>query len=93
MSRSHPPCVNYVWLIALAALIGLALSACARTPPPEPVKVMVPTPCLKEKVAEPVYPVALPGDGLFVRVQKLLAERELRIAYEGELKAAESACL
>lgn len=72
---------------------ALAVAACAHTPPPDPVKVEVPIPCLKQKVAEPVYPVVDPSDGLFVRVQKLLAERELRKAYEGELKAAETACV
>jgi hypothetical protein len=81
-------------LRALILVAGAALAvACTRTPPPDPVKVVIPTPCLKQPVAKPAYPQVLPGDGLFTRVQKLLAERELRIAYEGEMEAAESACL
>ena len=78
-------------LFPLLAVPALAVASCAHMPP-EPVKVMVPVECKVKVVAEPIYPVVQPGDGLFVRVQKLLAERELRIAYASELKAANAAC-
>jgi hypothetical protein len=71
---------------------ALLLSACGRTPPPEPIKVMVPVPCIATKPTKPVYPEAPEAAGLFERVQTLLAERELRMAYEGQLEAALSAC-
>lgn len=80
-------------LFPILATPALAVASCTHTPPPEPVKVVVPVECKVKVVAEPSYPVVQPGDGLFVRTQKLLAERELRIAYEGELKAANSACV
>lgn len=77
-------------LFPILAAPALAMAACAHVP--EPVKVAIPVDCKVKQIVEPTYPTILPGDGLFVRVQKLLAERELRIAYEGELKAANSAC-
>lgn len=77
---------------ALILVAALALPACGRTPPPEPIKVMVPVPCVTNKPVKPNYPEARPDAGLFERVQTLLAERELRIAYEGELEASLSAC-
>lgn len=77
--------------LLLAAGVLAALTGCVQ-PDVEPVKIMVPVPCITERPAEPTYPKIEADDGLFVRVQKLLAERELRIAYEGELKAVLSAC-
>ena len=76
----------------LILLAALALGACSRTPPPEPVKVMVPTPCVSKKPERPNYPIVTPETGLFDRVKALLAERELRRAYEGELEATVNAC-
>lgn len=49
-------------------------------------------PCPSPVVPEPDYPKVRPEDGLFVRVQALLAERELRKAYEAELRAALGKC-
>lgn len=76
----------------LPIALGLAMAGCSRTPPPEPVKVMVPVPCISTMPAKPVYPEVNGDAGLFERVQTLLADRELRIAYEGQLEAALSAC-
>lgn len=76
---------------ALAMVAAIALASCA-TKPVEPVKIMVPVPCITQRPAPPVLPRIVADDTLFQRVQKLLAERELRIAYEGELEAALAAC-
>lgn len=70
--------------------IFLALAGCTTTKVVE-VKVPVPVPCVTEKVEEPVYPVAT-GSTLFERVKVLLAEIEMRKAYELKLKAAVAGC-
>lgn len=75
-----------------ALALGLVLSACAHNPPPDPVKVIVPVPCAAKKPAQPTYPTVAPDAGIFDRVKALLVERELRIAYEGQLEATVSAC-
>jgi len=74
----------------LAALL-LAQGACGGKERP-PVTVPVPVPCIKQMPEKPVYPTVGDGDGLFQRVQKLLAERELRIAYEQRMEATLEAC-
>jgi hypothetical protein len=71
--------------------VGLALTSCAPKHV-DPVKVMVPVPCVTTKPVRPSYPTVRADAGLFERVQQLLAERELRRAYEGELEATLSAC-
>ncbi len=75
--------------LPLAAL--LTLNACG-VPRPQTVSVPVPVSCVSEIPARPDFPAVNKADGLFVRVQKLLAERELRIAYEGKLEAVLAAC-
>lgn len=76
-------------LAALAACVG---------PRPDPVRIPVPVPCIEEAPAKPTYPVfyLAPGTGemeeLFARVQWLLAERELRMAYEAQMEAVIRAC-
>jgi hypothetical protein len=75
------------------ALPFLALvAACGGDKKPLEIRIPVPVPCVAERPARPDYPVIKDGDSIFVRVQKLLAERELRRAYEGELEAALAAC-
>jgi hypothetical protein len=71
--------------------IFLALSACASKPPVE-VSIPVPVPCITTDIPEPVYPSVEADAGLYVRVQALLAERELRKGYEEQLKAAVAGC-
>lgn len=71
--------------------IFLALAACSTTTKTVEVKVPVPVPCVVENVEEPVYPVAT-GQTLFERVKVLLAEIEMRKAYELKLKAAVAGC-
>lgn len=68
---------------AIAA--GLSVIGCATTK-------TVYVPCPPPKIEEPVWPQVKPEDGIFVRVQALLAEREMRRAYEAELKAALGKC-
>ena len=69
----------------------ILLAGCAHKTP-EPQLIPVPTPCISKQPAKPNYPTVAPDAGLFERVQALLAERELRIAYEGEMEAVLSAC-
>jgi hypothetical protein len=71
--------------------IFLAMTACA-TKPAVTVKIPVPVPCITGTIQEPVYPTVEADTGLFERVQALLAERELRMGYEAQLKAAVAAC-
>jgi hypothetical protein len=81
--------------------LTLCLAACASAPPPAPVQiqtVQAPTPvtCAPTVGAAPAYPdtdAALrSAPNLFSRVRLLVAGRRLRMAREGELSAALSAC-
>ena len=72
-------------LVYIMSAASLLLASCA-TPR------LIYVPCPPPVVPEPDYPKAKPDDGLFVRVQALLAERELRKAYEAELRAALGKC-
>lgn len=90
--KTHPPCMNYVWLILLALAACLVLSGCAHHQLPPPVKVLIPVKCAAHKPATPVYPTVTPDAGIYDRVKTILAEREMRIAYEGQLEASVSAC-
>lgn len=71
----------------VAGISVILLGACA-SPKKEYVYVACPPPV----VPEPEYPKVKPEDGIFVRVQALLVERELRKAYEAELRAALGKC-
>jgi hypothetical protein len=66
------------WLILCLALTGCTTTKYLPCPPPV--------------IEEPTYPVVKPEDGIFVRVQALLAEREMRRSYEAELRAALGKC-
>jgi hypothetical protein len=79
----------------------LCLAACASAPPLAPVEVQtvrIPAPigCAPAVGAAPAYPdtdAALKAaPDLFSRVRLLVAGRRLRMAREGELSAALSAC-
>lgn len=81
---------------AFAALLAMptALAGCATTrttPPPTEVKVPVPVPCKIRHIDEPVIPAA-PTNDLAGKVKALIAEIELRVGYEAQLRAAEEAC-
>lgn len=71
--------------------IFLALAGCSSQEVIR-VQVPVPVPCITETIEEPVYPTVVADAGLFERVKVLLAERELRRAYEVKLKAALAGC-
>jgi hypothetical protein len=74
----------------------LLLAGCAAQPVYKPVtvEVPVPVPCRVPVVLHPVWPFqALPAQAaLFEQTRALLAENELRQAYETRLEAALKAC-
>jgi hypothetical protein len=77
----------------LAMLIVLA--GCQHSPTiPTEVKIPVAVPCTVETPAEPAYQFGnlTPEDTIWTKVQVLLSDRQLSIAYETELKAALAAC-
>lgn len=88
----------------LVLLLMLGVTGCATAPPPEPIvktviqTVSVPTPvkCRPAIGPDPAYPdadKALAGvTDVFDGVRLLMAGRALRIAREGELKAALQGC-
>ncbi|CDF86320.1 hypothetical protein PKB_5007 [Pseudomonas knackmussii B13] len=83
------------WLV----LWGLvALAGCAGQVEPEPrtvrVEVPVAVPCRAPAVEEPSWATAMlkKGDSLQVKVRALLAERQQRLGYEAQLRAAVLAC-
>jgi hypothetical protein len=67
------------------------LAGCV-TPQAKVIRMPIPVPCVTETIKEPDFPRVEADAGLFERVQVLLAERELRRGYEGQLKAAIAAC-
>lgn len=76
-----------------ALLIVLLLAGCT-TPAPERVLVPVPVPCRVELPAEPAWATdGLPaGAPLWDLARALLAERQQRIGYETQLRAALESC-
>lgn len=76
-----------------ALLIALLLTGCA-TPAPERVLVPVPVPCRVELPAEPAWATdGLPASApLWDLARALLAERQQRIGYEAQLRAALESC-
>jgi hypothetical protein len=75
----------YIWLLPLIVAFPDATG-------PKIVKIPVPVTCTTPAPKEPEYPAVDPGDGLFVRVQKLLAKATLRDGYEAQLKAWGEGC-
>lgn len=88
----------------LVLLLALGATGCASAPPPEPIvktviqTVNVPTPvrCRPAFGPDPAYPDAdkalTAATDVFDGVRLLMAGRALRMAREGELKAALSGC-
>lgn len=84
----------------IACAVSLLVAGCATQPPPQviekPVRVDVPVsvPCKITPVTRPVFAfgAALPSWGLYDKGRALLADREQRQAYEGQLEAAVRAC-
>lgn len=80
----------------VALLIILLLSACASKGVFTPVEVKVPVsvPCKVHLPAAPAYHLpALPeGAGLLDKVKALIADFELKSAYELQLRAAAESC-
>ena len=80
----------------LVLMLGLAGCAGKVEPQVQYVRVEVPVqvPCHAPEVAVPAWATAglRRTDSLEVKVRALLAERRQRIGYEGQLKAAISAC-
>lgn len=79
-------------LLFILILFSMFLHGCASHSVPKIVQVPVPVTCKTPAPKEPDYPVAVEGDGLYVRVQKKLAEVELRKAYEKQLLAWGGGC-
>ena len=76
--------------LALAGL--LALGACGGPHVPKVVSVPVAVRCQTPKPLTPEYSTIQPDDGLFVRVQKLLANDRLRQGYITQLEAWGQGC-
>ncbi|MFZ5959866.1 hypothetical protein ACOXVJ_20385 [Pseudomonas knackmussii] len=78
--------------------VVVALAGCAGQVEPEPrtvrVNVPVAVPCRAPAVTEPSWATAAlqKGDSLQVKVRALLAERQQRLGYEAQLRAAVLAC-
>ncbi len=87
-------------LTLIAFGVSLLVAGCATQPPPQviekPVRVDVPVPvrCKIAPVPRPAFAfdAALPTWGLYNKGRALLADREQRQAYEGQLEAAVRAC-
>ena len=77
--------------LILSLAVAASLAACATRPASN---IPVPVPCYTEEVPEPDFAFDnLPkGSGIWTQVTTLLADREQRIAYERELKAANRVC-
>lgn len=80
----------------LIAIATLALAGCGATMPtlPEVVKVPVAIPCPVDVPAPPLYQFEnlKPTDTIWTKVQVLLSDRQLAIAYEQELNVALASC-
>jgi hypothetical protein len=76
--------ILFVWLMPFCALLG-----CAHGPK---VEIPVPVTCQTPAPKEPDYQVVKADDGLYIRVQKLLANEQLHTAYEAQLKAWGEGC-
>lgn len=84
-------------IAAVCLVFGVAgLSACASQPPRlQPVNVAVPVPCQQTVPVRPVMPTESlnPGVTLDRFAAAAIAEIERREGYEGELRAALTACV
>lgn len=83
--------MKHMVLLALVAALG----GCAHTQTiPEEVKIPIYVPCKVETPALPDYTfhTLTPDDTIWSKVQALLSDRQLAIAYEAELRAALAAC-
>lgn len=83
--------------LTVAALLAVGLAGCASSPPAvrvQQVRVPVPVPCRVTEPARPLMPTeALALDaGLDAFAAAAIAEIERREGYEGELRAALTAC-
>jgi hypothetical protein len=80
----------------LIAIATLALAGCTATMPklPERVEIPVAIPCPVEVPAVPLYQFGnlKPTDTIWTKVQVLLSDRQLAIAYEQELNVALASC-
>jgi hypothetical protein len=83
--------MKYVIAIAILALTG-----CVATSPklPERVEIPVAIPCPAEIPPVPLYQFdnLKPTDTIWTKVQVLLSDRQLAIAYEQELNVALASC-
>jgi len=59
---------------------------------PKEVKVVVPVPCKAAEPIRPSYRYAPPYIDIFDATRDLLGDREVGLAYEGELRIALEAC-
>lgn len=76
----------------MTLILVLALAGCASQP--QTIHVPVPTPCQASVPAEPEYnfPKLTKQNTMFEAVRALLADRELSLAYELELRAIVDTC-
>ena len=78
-----------LYLAALCSALGLLLPACASAPPPTHL-----VPCRVTQVTAPDFPFdRLPlGADIHTQTKTLLADRQERQGYEGQLVAANRGC-
>lgn len=71
-----------------ALLLAVLLSGCASAPR------YITVPCRAPAVAKPAFPfdALQPGSDSFTQTKTLLADRDVRKGYEGQLEAAVGAC-
>lgn len=78
-----------------ALLLAIFLAGCNHNPViPGDVNIPIAVPCKVDTPAEPAYQFGnlTEADTIWTKVQVLLSDRQLSIAYETELKAALAAC-
>lgn len=78
-----------------AVLTAMLVAGCETTPKvPEEVLIPIAVPCKVETPAEPDYQFykLTPEDTIWTKVQVLLSDRQLALAYQMELRAALAAC-
>lgn len=75
-------------------LIALLLTSCVTQPEIKEVKIPIPVKCTTPTPAEPTYyfDQLTKENTLFEKVRALLADRQLYLAYQTELKAALDSC-
>jgi hypothetical protein len=77
-------------IATLVATISLAMGACQTVQPPRTILV----PCKVERVIKPAMPAdtLAPDADIFIQSKTLLADRKVRIGYEGKLETAAEVC-